>query len=384
MTPIERLIRDHELRAAEIIGQSQRIIALLARAAFAKMWKALTEQPDLPPRDAIIAAQVEFSGSFADALTKAFGELLQASIGIADVRALPVSGLTLSRRLYLHNVQTAAEVARVIQQHATGAAQARTLALALYDGYNPADGIKRPLEGRARATLPQALRAITEDPSVRRDLNALMVRGQQQAARIKSPALKAAYLETLDAWQTGAGQEALRRKLQVAQAEKNRYFADRIATTELHRASQTQAARDLMDDEQTTVVQVKVSPSHPRRDICDLFAEADLWNLGPGNYPKEQAPVPPFHPWCRCKLRSRPSLFVGLAKPVPGGDAAFLRRLTPKQQAQVMGSEARAQQVLAGADAVSVFDAGKDEAYRTLKLGDRAAREYPLVTKESA
>jgi hypothetical protein len=41
----------------------------------------------------------------------------------------------------------------------------------------------------------------------------------------------------LDAWIAGKGEAALMRKLEVAQREKNRFFASRIAQTELARAS---------------------------------------------------------------------------------------------------------------------------------------------------
>lgn len=379
MTEIERLIRARELRAAAASDGLQAAIEALARAAFARMWEMLTNDPTLSPREAVMRAQVEFGGAFSEALAEAFSELLQWSISAGQVRALPVGDIPLSRHLYLHATQTAGEVAALVRQHAQGVMQARDLSRRLYDGYNPRDGVQRPLEGRARAELPKALRSLTENMGARRELTALQVAGQKQAGRLKSAALRAAYLEAFDAWEKGASLEVLRQRLDVAQREKNRFFADRIARTELHRAHQTQVGRDLMADVDTTVVQVRMNPAHPKRDICNFHAEADLWGLGPGNYPKAQAPRPGYHPFCLCKLRSRPSLDASDARPAPMAATAYLRGLTERQAAQVLGSRERAQQALNGADPVALVDAPKAPAYRTIRLGEPAALDHPLM-----
>jgi hypothetical protein len=77
-----------------------------------------------------------------------------------------------------------------------------------------------------------------------------------------------------------------------------RYFANRIAQTELHRAFTTKQAADLMEDEEVEWVQWRLSVTHPRPDICDLHAHVDRYGLGPGVYPKPLAPLPPAHPHC--------------------------------------------------------------------------------------
>lgn len=361
---------------AALLARHSALVRAFARSAFAKLWKLLAD-PDLSPREAAALAQVEFGGAFADALAIAFGELLQRSVGVAAVRALPVGSITLARRIYLHNAETAAEVVQVVRQHAAGVHQARELALRLYDGYSPAEGIRRPLEGRARAGLPKALRALTSDAMTRDSLSRLVERGQQQAGRLKSQALRAAYAQAFDAWEAGAGQDALKRRLEVAQAEKNRYFANRISQTELARAHQAQVAADLMADETIEVVQVRINPMHPKADICDLHARADLWGLGPGCYPKDQAPLPPYHPFCMCRVRSMPSLTLAGAGRVPGGEAAYLRGEGLGAAVRIMGSRDRAQAVLDGASVESVINAGKEPLYRLRRLG--SAAQHPLV-----
>lgn len=369
--------------AADRLARAQAaLVQLLARAAFAKMWRALGEDSALSPRDAIQAAQADFGGAFARALAGAFSELLQRSVGVAEVRAMPVGDIALSQRLHRHDAQTLAEVLQAIKAHAQGVHQARELALALYDGYSPAQGPKRPLEGRSRADLPRYLRELTNDPEARQSLARVIEQGQAQAARLKSAPLRAAYTEALDAWEAGAGREALKRRLEIAQREKNRFFANRIAQTELARAHQASVAAELMADESIDVVQVRINPAHPRTDICDFHARADLFGLGPGNYPKAKAPRPPFHPFCWCRLRSRPSLSAAGARPMPGAEAAYLRSMPVDEAARVMGSRQRLQRVLDGASVDSVVNAGVDPLYRLARLGNGVG--HALVRAESA
>src|SRR5690606_3258478 len=40
-------------------------------------------------------------------------------------------------------------------------------------------------------------------------------------------------------------------------------------------------------------------PQHPRPDICDLYANQNLYGLGPGGYPPDAVPSTP-HPNCLC------------------------------------------------------------------------------------
>jgi hypothetical protein len=295
---LQRFVRAAEARAVRVQAMAQVQIDLLAAAAFDRMWRWLEEHPDASPRDAILAAQVEFGGAYANALSDAFSELLQRSVGTAEVRAMPIGEITLSQRLWRHAQSVSAETTAILRDHAKGVQQVRELALRLYDGYSRSDGIRRPLEGSARRVLPKALRALTDDAVARDELTRLIERGQLQADRLQSQALRAAYSEAFEAWAQGAGRDALQRKLQVAQREKNRHFAERIARTELHRAHQDEVAAELMADAQTAVVQVRMNPRHPVTDICDYHAKADLWGLGPGCYPKSKAPVPPYHPHC--------------------------------------------------------------------------------------
>lgn len=350
-----------------IQGMADDVDALAAeafRAAVADI------QAGTPPRDAIERAFEAWGMQFSEALAAAFSELLSRSIGALQVRAMPIGDAPLSRRLYLHVQEVSEEAAAVVRRHAEGVQQARALALDLFDGYDPRRGVRRPLERRARADLPAALRQLVEHQGARDELADVFEKGQAAAARLKTRALRAAYLELFEAWKEGEADQALRWRLEVATREKSRYFGDRIARTELARAHQADVARSMLTDPDAEVVQVRLNPTHPVSDICDLHARADLFGLGRGCYPRARAPRPPYHPFCLCKLRSRPGLSVADAREVEAGPAEYLRSLSESEAGRVMGSRERALRVLAGESVDQVVNEGQDPFYRLLRLAD--------------
>lgn len=278
--------------ADELAAEIDRLAGVAVQQALAEI--VLGKQA----REAVAAALQAFAGAYEADLARRFSELLQQSIGIDEVRAMPIGGIPLSSKLYLHTQQTSAQVAAIVQDHVNGVHQARALALRLYDGYDHAGAADRPLEGRARADLPRELLALTRDEKTRKSLEDLILKGAAKAQNIRTPALRAAYSEAFDAWAKGNGDAELRRKVDIAMREKTRYMANRIARTEIARAHQAQVGREIMGDDGVEVVQWLLNPAHPVADICDLHAKADLYGLGKGCYPKGLAPVPPAHPHC--------------------------------------------------------------------------------------
>lgn len=355
------------------LNDVQAAVARLADEAMGLYEKLIGD--GMAPAAAVRVVQRRFGEGFVALLAQAMNAVpgQAGAWSVRQVRAMPVGDIVLSPRLHNLARQTAHEVQALVARHAQGVQQARALSLRLYDGYSPADGIVRPLEGRARAELPKALRDLTADPATRDSLARLVEAGQAQAARLKTQALRAGYAEAFDAWERGAGQAVLKRKLDVALKEKTRYMADRIAQTELARAHQNALADELAADDSIDVVQVVLSGSHPRPDICDLHARADLFGLGAGCYPKARAPVPTFHPFCRCRLRSRPDLSATSARLVEGGEAAaqreWLRSIPSAEAARVLGSQDRLRKVLRGADPVNLVNAGVPQAYRLRRVG---------------
>lgn len=362
----------------EQLDDLQAEVERLAQAAHERLLTLLAQ--GVATERAVALAQAWFAERYVALLARAFET---APVGadtwnVRQVERMPVGDLQLSTRLWAHARQTAAEVAMLIREHTAGTQQARELALRLYDGYRPADGLQRPLEGRARAKLPNALRRLTQQPADRAALQRVYEQGMRWAASLKTAPLRAAYAQAFERWRQTKGQSVLDRWLEIAHREKTRQMANRIAQTELARAQQHALAAEFMADPSIEVVTVRMSASHPKRDICDLHARADLFGLGPGTYPKARAPRPPFHPYCRCRLQSRPDLSAAGAREQPGAVRQFLRAMPPAEAARVLGSRARLAAVLAGKDVLAVVNAGVPDGYAVKRLGEGAAESDPV------
>jgi len=224
--------------------------------------------------------------------------------------------------------------------------------------------------------LPRYLREVlASDATLAGQLERALARLQVDG--LSTQALRAAYRGVLDALERAedeAGEELLRRRLRVAFFERMRFFARRIAETELHRAFAQRQAVELLDDPDVEWVQWRMNPSHPLPDICDFFARVNRWGLGGGVYPKRLAPVAPAHPFCRCVLSPRLDLTGRRGREVPGADQAVFRGMGLNEAAQVAGSRDKLDQVLRGADPVVVHNERIDPAYRVRTVEEVAAR----------
>lgn len=334
-----------------------------AQASYQTLREAIRQGE--PARDAVAATYAAFVGEYSGIMAGAMTEVLGASVGRASVLAMRVGPVTMAQRLYAHGEEVGRNVAAVVQRHAQGFQDARRLALELYEGYDFRPAGAEPLQiSKRNPVLPRYLRQLLEDPDLGDELARYYAR--VQAAGRKTEALRASYLALLDEMEAGRGEEALARRLEVAYQEKVRYHANRIAQTELHRAYAVRQARELMDDTDVEIVQWRLSPTHPQPDICDYFAQVDLYGLGPGLYPKGAAPVAPLHPFCRCYLKFRTDLRLGTvakARFRPEAGRAFVDGLGLQEGVMVMGSRAKLEAVANGADPMAVFNAARRPEY---------------------
>jgi hypothetical protein len=307
-------------------------------------------------------------------------------IGIAETGKLSIGGISLSRSLYAVNQGVTTAVLGAIRKHLKGWQSVRALGLKLYEGYgfNKAEILKP-----GRDPLPKYLRKAFADDALFRarysalkgpELDALLndpLTGpaisrryaQARAAVLRTPALRAAYSEALTALEKGRGAERLERLLKTAWEEKQRYHAARISQTELHRAWAAKEHKAIMGDRQLSVVKVQMSATHPRQDICDFHATANIYGLGPGIYPKAKAPGPPYHPFCRCRLIKRYGIDAIGAQADPNAGLDYLRSLHGNEAAKVMGSRAKLQDALRGESVLDVVNRGVPVRYRTRPLG---------------
>lgn len=335
----------------------------------------------MAPRDAIREVMADFRGQYAELLASGFSAIMERSVGNESVLAMQVSGLTLSQRLYKQSREVSATVAGIIDRHAKGFHDARQLTLDMYEGYGFKNQEVLNLSPR-NSRLPKYLRnELLTDPGLRGELARHFTR--VQATNLKTPALKAAYLQYLDGIEKGAGQAALDKKMRVAFHERMRYFANRIAQTELHRAYADRQAVELMGDPDVEYVQWRMSGTHPKTDICDMLAKVDKYGLGPGVYPKAKAPKAPAHPFCRCILAPRLDIRLGTkAKERAGAEREWLRQQGGAEAAQVMGSRARRDAVLKGADPLDVWNSRSDPMYRVGRIGGAISQADKIITMQ--
>lgn len=330
--------------------QASENIDRLARRAYEDLLRRIRAGES--PRAAADAVLAAFRGPYYDQIADALSAILLDSIGPAAVKAWPVGRVKLSQALYAHHRAISAATAATVNAHLQGLHSARDLAKTLYEGYE-----FKPDTLRVVAKLPKYLRVEFD---------------RAKAARLKTPALRAAYLQAIRQAEAGAGQAALENVLKVAFYERNRYLANRIARTEIARAQNTQIARELLADDQIGFVQIRLSSKHPRPDICDLHAKLDAYGLGPGVYPKAEAPLPAFHPHCYCQIR--PILAIPPDRKVkarPNAARAFLKALPAAEARQVMGGQERLRRVLEDGDSVEdVVDTNVDPLYHARRMGD--------------
>ena len=341
-------------------------------------YRSLLDKIDagMAPRDAVADVLATFQGQYAATLAEGFSAILSQSIGSPSVLAMQVGAVSLSARLYAQSVQVSAIVQRIVENHARGFNDARQLTLAIYEGYG--FNQSEPLQiSRRNPSLPNYMReSLLTDPGVERDLARHFAR--VRASDLKTPGLRAAYLQALDAIEHGSGAKLLENRLEVAFHERMRQFANRIAQTELHRAYAERQAVELMGDSDVEYVQVRMSATHPAVDICDYFAKVDRYGLGPGVYPKGKAPVPAYHPHCRCILAPKLDIRKGTKAALrEGSERAWLREQGIENGARIVGSREKLKAVFDGADPMAIHDAGKDPLYRFKRVAEVDGRNWP-------
>ena len=81
--------------------------------------------------------------------------------------------------------------------------------------------------------------------------------------------------------------------------DRARYQARTIARTEVVDGFRDVYQKSSADQPYTKGFRFVLSASHPRPDVCDVYASQDLYGLGPGGYPADSVPSTP-HPRCMC------------------------------------------------------------------------------------
>jgi hypothetical protein len=264
-----------------------------------------------------------------------------------------------------------ANAIRVIKDHTKYFQDVRKLTLELYEGYD----FKPITEEVLQVRMPR-LPAYMSDAVLARDVNSLLHDiASKQATGLQNTMLRATYLQILDDIENGRGETVLQRSIRSAIEEKSRYYASRIAKTELHRTRITQLAKKYVADEEVQYVQIELSRTHPKTDMCDIFAKQNRYGLGPGIYPTNDCPAPPFHPHCRCSLTPRWDLYDATHDKENEQSATVLINGVSKYQGvQMAGSQTGLKAIKKGVDYHTLYDSrALHPEYKLNTLLDKAS-----------
>lgn len=257
--------------------------------------------------------------------------------------------LTLSKRLYRRSSTIRNEVVDTIKQALKTNKTVKGLAKSIFDGYGKGGIIPE-------ASIPKFLSKLSDinisgeaTPEAKRKERELLRSVKGKIARLDTPYVRAAYNEVAAAVEDG-NEVRLQKAIYSATQEKARYHAERIARTENTRAYADGQMNRFLDDDDIVAFQWKLSSRHPRYDICDFYANADLYGLGKGVYPKDKFPRLPAHPHCMCHIKPMTELDIDVNKRHNNLEQAgleYIKSLSKKHQEVLLGVNGR-EQVLTG------------------------------------
>ena len=249
--------------------------------------------------------------------------------------------LTLSERTTKGSKEITAQAASIIAEAIKKGESVQKTALALFDGYGY--GHILPTQD-----IPKFMKKLTEIGKLTdykgQEFRKTLRDVERQLKRVNVQGMKIAYGKVKEAIETG-NEKKINKAVYVATQERTRYFARRIARTELARAYGDGAMAKWESDEDCVAFQWKLSTGHPFCDICDLYAHADLYGMGPGIFPKDKVPRLPVHPNCMCHLRpimEGSRLLQGEEKEqIDKGGMTYIKGLGKYEQERLLGVNGR-------------------------------------------
>ncbi len=259
-------------------------------------------------------------------IAASLSNVLSTTVTAEYVKNFEVHGVKLSKRLYVNSRDVALQTTKVINDAVKQNKTIAEISKLLYEGY---DFKLDPLHVKEKKTIPKWLKEELNKPPSQRSF--------KQVSTIKTKALKASYTQALKSKSFQEQQKLLKK----AFYEKSRYYANRIAQNEVMKSYSIERAKMLADDDEVEVVKLRMSQTHERVDICDYHASVDKFGLGKGVYPKSRAPIPPFHPFCRCRLQEIISRSAKDAHYDAKADKKAMEKFNSYERRLIVGSQRR-------------------------------------------
>lgn len=293
-----------------------------------------------------------------------------------------VDGPSLSARLVTHDRASARVVARVLERELRAGADARAIATSLR---------------RSTDVVPMARPAYLDELLAARrlggdDLRAAIDRHVRTVEALKPGelGLRGAARRLLRDVERGTDADVRRTVTEFM--ERRAYLSElRLARTEVARSFATAYRADTESAPWTVGYRWTLSGTHPRPDICDLYAGQDTAGLGSGVYTSESVPMVPAHPNCLCHLEQVIDLdhfertrAREAGEPEPPRPWATDRRETGVEWLQRQPAERRA--AILGSGRAALFERAphavvtSDTRFRSLREAARAPRRAPART----
>lgn len=246
-------------------------------------------------------------GTAQDALGKeAASTLSTAAILEALSNPWDGSGLTLSEKIHGASNVMLNDVITTLRAQIRRNKTVKDTAQALYDGYKSGHVAREQQLPQYLDELTRWTRRSRENLSQEelKDLQRSIRKVRYQADDLVDDRstynhFRTSLRELMDKLEHGS-EKAAQRALQNAIQEKSRYVAERIARTEGARARYDAFIAQAGEDEDVVAYKWKLGSRHPAEDICDMYANADLYGLGKGVFPKDKVIPQPTHPHCLC------------------------------------------------------------------------------------
>jgi hypothetical protein len=254
--------------------------------------------------------------------------------------------MKLSTRLHTSSIKMRTNIIDTVKAAMRVADSFVEMARKLYTGYGKGSVINQ-------AELPKYLQRLAYnaqkvaggDVLAYKEFQSSLDSAKRQISRLSSngaptKALKAAYTELVNAAEK-LSTKGIERAVNTAIQERSRYYSERIARTEIARAFAEGVIAKVKDDPDVVGFKWTLGSRHPRYDICDFHAKANLYGMGAGIYPKDKFPQMPAHPHCHCYPRE---VTIGSADRDHGkydnsAGRKHLEKLTDSQLQELMGIE---------------------------------------------
>lgn len=245
------------------------------------------------------------------------------------------TGLTLSRKVWNTTQDMKHVVVNEIRdQLARNASWTRTA-----QAIDNATLLSPDLAGHIDEVVKLGKRAMSGDKTAAKAMERAIRKSQRQIDRLvdvgrRPSRLRAAYNKIIKVAQKGSS-EQLQAAVERGQRAKARYYAERVARTEIAKAYHEGFFVRLSQDIDATGWQSSLSARHRIYDICDFHAGADLYGMGNGIYPLNSGPPYPYHPLCTCIL----SLYYGEDSGAysPEGGEEFIESRSDEQKKKLLG-----------------------------------------------